>query len=117
MTLPHGDLLLFAKNVAACTEEYVVVDCVFPSLPTLAMFLEAAAQCTAGFKTKKDVKIGFLTIGKEVKILEAIDSKAYQFKVYKDVQLAQYHQFYFEALCKESKIKVVTGSFTLQIEE
>ena len=116
MTLPHGALLVFAKKVFVCTEDYVVVECVFPCVPTLAMFLEAAAQCTSGFNTKEDVKMGFLTMGKDVKRLDDIVKTQYQFKVYKNVHIAQYHQFDFEALCKETGLKVVSGSFTLQIK-
>jgi len=116
MTLPHGELLVFAKKVLISREDYVVVECVFPSVPTLAMFLEAAAQCTAGFNSKQDVTMGFLTMGKDIQRLASIVKTDYQFKVSKSVNIAAYHQFYFEASCKETGLKVVSGSFTLQIE-
>ena len=116
MNLPHGKLLLFAKECVKKQEEYVVVHCTFPTTPSLAMFLEAAAQSTAGFDTEEDVKMGFLTIGKDIKILNNILTKEYLIKVSKDVYIGQYHQFHFEAFDKETEVKVVSGSLTLQIE-
>lgn len=116
MNLPHGKYLLFAKECVERNETYVVVHCIFPTKPTLAMFLEAAAQSTAGFEHDKDVNIGFLTIGKDIKILNNIISTEYLFKIFKDVCIGQYHQFNFEVLCKETDMKVVSGSLTLQIK-
>ncbi|MCF6245387.1 MAG: hypothetical protein L3J43_10160 [Sulfurovum sp.] len=116
MNLPHGEYLLFAKELVEQKEAYVVVDCIFPMRPTLSMFLEAAAQCTAGFTSEVDVKMGVLTIGKDIKILNNIIRQEYLLKVAKDVHIDRYHQFYFEALDKETGLKIVSGSLTLQIE-
>jgi hypothetical protein len=116
MNLPHGKLLLFARECMERKEEYVVVHCIFPTTPTLAMFLEAAAQSTAGFIREKKVKMGFLTMGKDIKILNNINDREYFFHIYKDVHIGQYHQFNFEAFVKETEIKTVSGAFTLQIE-
>jgi len=116
MHLPHGKFLLFAKECIERKDDYVVVHCIFPTMPTLSMFLEAAAQSTAGFKYEEKVKMGFLTMGKDIKVLNNINTKEYFFHLYKDVHIASYHQFHFEAFTKESEIKTVSGAFTLQIE-
>jgi len=116
MNLPHGEYLLFAKECVERRGDYVVVHCIFPTNPTLAMFLEAAAQSTAGFNKKEDLKRGFLTIGKDIKILNNIVSKEYLIHVSKDIYLGRYHQFNFEVFDKETELKVVNGALTLQIE-
>jgi len=114
--LPHGKYLLFAKDLVEHTEKYIVVDCSFPMIPTLAMFLEAAAQCTVGFDREENVKMGYLTMGKDIKILNNINKKEYFFKIEKGAHVAEYHQFNFEVLCKETGVKVVSGTLTLKTE-
>ena len=115
MNLPHGPFLLFAKECVQKQEEYVVVHCIFPTTPTLTMFLEAAAQSTVGFDMEEDAKMGFLTIGKDIKKLSNILTTEYLIKVSKDVYIEQYHQFHFDAFDKETEVKVVSGSLTLEI--
>jgi len=116
MNLPHGELLLFAKKVMHRSEESIEVYCVFPGIPSLAMFLEAAAQCSAGFNTEETMKMGFLTMGKNIKLLESIHEKSFIFTLTKEAQINEFSQYSFEARAAVTKRNVVTGSFTLQIK-
>jgi len=116
MKLPHGKILLFAKEVTHKTDQLVDVHCKFGMIPSLPMFLEAAAQCTAGFDTKLEVKLAFLTLGKELKLLEEIVQVEYTFRVYKETQLGQYGQFRFEVREIACSEKIAIGAFTLKIE-
>jgi len=116
MKLPHGKILLFAKEVVYKTEHVVDVHCKFGVIPSLAMFLEAAAQCTAGFSTQLEAKLAFLTIGKELKLLEEINYMEYIFRIHKETQLGQYGQFRFEVREIVNSRKIAIGTFTLKIE-
>lgn len=116
MKLPHGKLLQYAKKVMHRTEDSIDVHCVFNILPSLAMFIEAAAQSSAGFDVENHAKIGFLTMAKNIKLLQTITEKEYLFRLYKEAKIAQYNQFTFEVMPLDSKIKIVTGSFTLMVK-
>jgi len=115
MTLPHGKLLVFAKEVRVRTEESIEVYCVFPMLPSLAMFMEASAQCSAGFDVDGNIKLGFLTMGKDIRLLQDIKEKEYLFILQKEALVAAYSQYSFEAVSLSTKEKVVTGSFTVMV--
>lgn len=117
MKLPHGELLLFAKKVTARTEDSIEVHCVFPMLPSLAMFIEAAAQCSAGFDIDNNIELGFLTIAKNIQLLKSITENEYLFNLHKEALVGEYSQYSFEAMTVESKVKIVAGSFTVMIKK
>ena len=91
----------------------VEVRCDFGQIPTLAMFIEAAAQSSAAFDLDKQVKMGFLTMAKEIKLLDKLKSSHYIIRLKKEAELNQYKQFSFEALEELSNVKCVSGYFTL----
>ena len=93
------------------------VKCQFDTIPTLAMFVEAAAQSSSAFNSDQQSKIGFLTMAKNIKLLEEVNEKIYMFRLKKETAINQYKQFSFEAYSQENNVKVVSGSFTLVIEE
>ena len=117
MNLPHLEPLIFAKEVLFIENNTVEVACEFEMLPTLAMFIEAAAQATVAFNTNPSKKtIAFLTLANHIELLEKIESLKYIFKVKKEVDVAAYIKFSFEA--HDSKgVKIVQGKFTLLIQE
>lgn len=94
----------------------VEVKCDFGSTPTLAMFIEAAAQCSAAFDLENTGKMGFLTMARDVKFLEKIEEKEYRMKLKKEAEIHPYKQFSFEAYTYATSIKVVSGYFTLIID-
>ena len=117
MKLPHGELLLFAKEVTKRTEDSIEIHCVFTMLPRLAMFIEAAAQCSAGFDLDDNIELGFLTMAKNIHLLETIKENEYLFTLHKEALVGEYSQYSFEAVALKSKVKVVKGSFTVMIKE
>ncbi len=117
MNLPHQEPLLFAREILLKSDEKVEVLCIFPIVPTLPMFIEAAAQSSIAFDQDDQIKIGFLTTVKEVMLLCDIEEKVYLFKLKKESDLMNYKQFLFEAYSKEKRIKTVSGHFTIVIEE
>lgn len=92
------------------------VRCQFDTVPTLAMFIEAAAQSSSAFNINGQTKIGFLTTAKNIKFLEDVKEKIYIFKLKKEAEINQYKQFSFEAYIQKNNAKVVSGSFTLVID-
>ena len=119
MKLPHGELLLFAKEVTNKTEDSIEVHCVFPMLPSLAMFIEAAAQCSAGFDVGDNIELGFLTMVKNIQLQVPITIKEseYLFTLHQEALVGEYSQYSFEAVALKSKVKTVTGSFTVMIKK
>jgi len=117
MRLPHGPFLSFAKEVIYCEGNTIQVHCIFNSCPSLAIFIEAAAQCTAGFEKTEKIKMGFLAQAKKIALLGSLDEKEYLFTLTQEIQLHQFRQFTFEANAFDSKVKVVTGAFTLHVVE
>ncbi|NCD11451.1 MAG: hypothetical protein EOL93_02785 [Epsilonproteobacteria bacterium] len=68
MNLPHLAPIRFAKVVLERTENRARVFCEFPSLPTLAMIVEAAAQSFSAFGEDEQPRMGFLVLMKEISL-------------------------------------------------
>lgn len=81
------------------------------------MFIEAAAQSSSAFNSDQQSKMGFLTMAKNIKLLEKLNEKIYIFRLKKETAINQYKQFSFETYSQGKSLKVVSGSFTLVIEE
>jgi len=116
MKLPHGETMHYAKELISKDELRAEVAVVFPQLPTLAMFIEAAAQSSSVFQEGNEAKIGFVSMAQNVKLLAEISEQNYSIKVSKEVELGAYKKFSFEAYGASSSLLVVTGKFTLVIE-
>ncbi|CAA6818492.1 MAG: Unknown protein [uncultured Sulfurovum sp.] len=97
-------------------ERYAEVQCEFKILPTLGMFIEAAAQCAAAFNQEAQVKVGFLSMAKNVELLEEVHEKRYLFQLIKEAEIQNYKQFSFEAYTLNKALKVLQGQFTLVLE-
>lgn len=97
----------------------VDVLCTFKDIPTLAMFVEAAAQASAAFEIDNNIKpkIGFLTVAKDIKLLNDIKKKRYVLRVEIEAEINNIKQFYFEAFEEFSSMKYVSGHFTLVLQE
>ena len=119
MNLPHREPLIFAKEVLLKQGDTVKVRCEFSMLPTLAMFVEAAAQSSAAFNYDSDskAKIGFLTMANDVELLGKIETLHFLFLLKKEVEVGPYKKFSFEAYANNMHLKIVTGNFTLLIQE
>ena len=93
--------------------------CVFKDIPTLAMFIEAAAQASSAFDTSNGIKpkIGFLVASKDVKLLKDVKKKSYAIKVEIKAEINNIKQFYFEAFDELNDLKYVSGYFTIIIQQ
>ncbi len=119
MNLPHREPLIFAKDILLKEENTVQVRCEFSMLPTLAMFVEAAAQSSAAFNSDSHskAKIGFLTMVNDVKLLEEIETLRFLFHLKKEVEVGPYKKFSFEVYDNNMHLKIANGKFTLLIQE
>ena len=117
MNLPHKEPLLFAKEILSRSDEKVEVLCMFPLVPTLAMFIEAAAQSSAAFNVEKEAKVGFLTMATNIEFVTLIDNLEYVFNIYPEAEVGSYKKFFFVAIDKNTQIKSVQGNFTLAVKE
>ena len=100
-------------------DNIVDVLCTFKDIPTLAMFVEAAAQASSAFDIDNDMKpkIGFLVSSKDVKLLDELNKKSYVIKVEIEAEINTIKQFYFEVFEEFSDVKCVLGHFTIIIQE
>lgn len=119
MNLPHREPLIFAKEILLREDATVQVRCEFNRLPTLAMFIEAAAQSSAAFNSNGDnkMKTGFLTMASDVKLLGKIETFHFLFHLRKEVEVGSYKKFSFDVYEYNKHLKIVSGNFTLLIEE
>ena len=118
MNLPHLEPVIFAKEVIEIIDKNATVFCKFDTLPTLPMFIEAAAQGSSAFDIdSKKNKIGFITKVSEINLLNNIEGSDYLFKIKIEIEVANIKQFYFEAYDKVTNIKTVSGKITLLIQE
>lgn len=120
MNLPHGEALRFAKEVIRRDMDTATVLCEFREIPTLPMFIEAAAQSSAAFAPSApsdEVLIGFLVMSREVKLLAPLQEKCYHFKITREVEIGTMKKFFFEAFDKQESIKYVSGSLTIVTQE
>ena len=117
MNLPHGEALRFAKEVIRKELNSATVLCEFKEIPTLPMFIEAAAQSSAAFAPSDEALIGFLVMSREVKLLAPLQEKSYHIKITHEAEIGTMKKFFFEAFDREEDVKYVSGSLTIVIEE
>ncbi len=117
MNLPHQEPLIFAKEILLKSDNKVEVLCIFPHRPTLAMFIEAAAQSSAGFNVEEKSKVGFLTMATNIESLSSVKNLEYIFNVYSESEVGSYKKFFFVAIDRSTHIKTVHGNFTIAMSE
>ena len=116
MNIPHQKPIKFAQELLEVNENIAKVRCEFPSLPTLPMLFEAAAQSSAGFSQEGVAKVGFLVSVKSVKLLEEVTELEYTIKVEKKVEFGAICEFSFEVLSKDELV-IANGVLTVMIQE
>lgn len=118
MKLPHQEPIRFAQEVLEENEDYKIISCVFPYIPTLPMVSEAAAQSSASFahdENSSEPKIGFLISLKNIEELISLDDKEYKIKIEKSFNFGAMTEFVFE-LIKDGKV-FVRGNLTIAIAD
>jgi hypothetical protein len=93
MNLPHLNPVLFAKEVLKKEENTAEVLCEFPYLPTLPMFLEAAAQASSVFSQKEE---GFLVGASDVKLHKKTKDLKVLIRIVKEISMGEMKIFSFE---------------------
>lgn len=116
MNLPHQEPIRFAQNIIKDEDDYKIVSCLFPSIPTLSMVSEAAAQSSASYAQEDDdAKMGFLISLKSIKLLKNLEECDYQIKIVKNFNFGIMTEFTFE-LIRDNQI-FVSGSLTVAIPD
>jgi len=113
--LPHQKPIRFVENIIKSEGEAIFVSCKFPTLPTLAMICEAAAQSSIAFNKNEEPKIGFLLTLKDVELLKECKNLSYEIKIKKDTSFELLNEFSFELI---DKIDIYArGKFIVKIED
>ena len=112
MKLPHQDPIRFAKNVITFEDEVALVNCEFPTIPSLAMFIEAAAQSSCVFGTSKTPLMGFLTTCKDIKLHSSPTSQSCIINIKEHFNSPSFGEYCFEALTNE-KLLLASGSIVV----
>lgn len=118
MNLPHQKPIRFVEEILEEKDEYKIISCAFPYLPTLAMICEAAAQSSASFSQGEQnlgPQIGFLISLKDIKEFFEVKDKEYELKIEKSFNFGTMTEFFFE-LRKDEKV-FVSGSLTIALSD
>ena len=113
LILPHQEPILFAKEVRSIIGNVAIIKVKFPTLPTLAMLVESAAQSSAAFSESNESE-GFLVTLKNVKLLNKPEALEYEVKITFEYQLEALTYFNFEIIA-DSKI-IAIGIFVIAIK-
>ena len=81
------------------------------------MFIEASAQSASAFNSSEKVQIAFVSMVKNVELLNTLSEKNYIFTVKISATIGSYRQFSFEAYGLEGQELVVRGEFTLVMQD
>jgi hypothetical protein len=97
MNLPHQAPIRFAQEIIEKNENFYIVKCSFPYIPTLSMVCEAAAQSSAAFAQEKEESImGFLISLKNIKKISEFKKEDYQIKISKSFNFGTMTEYKFE---------------------
>lgn len=116
MNLPHQKPIKFVQEIIERQDQYNIVSCLFPSIPTLAMVCEAAAQSSASFsQSTEEEKIGFLVSLKNIELLKTLESLEYEIKIEKSFTFGIMSEFKFKLI---NNLNVyVEGTFAIALPD
>lgn len=117
MNLPHLPPIKFATETLTCKDQQATVRCEFPTLPTLAMLVEAAAQSTMAVLNTDVAMNGFLVLIKDTVLHVKPKSLIAIVEVEMRLSLGNSSEFYFEVLEKPAGERYASGSFVIVLEE
>jgi hypothetical protein len=117
MNLPHLPAIRFAKEIFTCNDKRAAVLCEFPSLPTLPMLTEAAAQASSAFAQSDIPRNGFLVLIKDVVLHVKTQSLTCVVIIEEHLSLGNSSEFYFEVFEKEGSVMNASGSLIIVLEE
>lgn len=117
MNLPHLPPVRFAKEILACNDKQASVLCEFPSLPTLPMLVESAAQASSAFAQSDTPRNGFLVLIKDVVLHVKAQSLTCVVIIEERLSLGNSREFYFEVFEKEGDVMNASGSLMIVLED
>ena len=117
MNLPHLPPMRFAKEILTCNDKCASVLCEFPSLPTLPMLTEAAAQATSSFAKSDAPQNGFLVLIKDVSLHVKPKSLTCNVVIEARMSLENSSEFYFEVFENEGGEMYASGLLMIVLEE
>lgn len=117
MNLPHLPPIRFAKEMLTCNDKLSSVLCEFPSLPTLPMLTEAAAQASSVFAKSDTPQNGFLVLIKDVVLHVKAQSLTCVVIIEERLSIGNSSEFYFEVFEKEGGVMNASGSLMIVLEE
>lgn len=117
MNLPHLPPILFAKEILTCKDNQACVLCEFPSLPTLPMLIEAAAQASSALSKSKTPQNGFLVLIKETSLHVKLQSLTCNVVVEERLSLGNSSEFSFEVFENEGGVMNASGVLMIVIED
>lgn len=94
MNLPHLAPILFAKRIESKSDKGATVLCEFPTLPTLPMLLEAAAQASSAI-SDDEVKEGFLVSANSLKLYKKATERTVEIEVTQELKMQDMSIFSF----------------------
>ncbi|MFK5882250.1 MAG: hypothetical protein QM482_08535 [Sulfurospirillum sp.] len=113
-SIPHLAPVRFVKSLLNADEKSASVKIAFEKIPTLPMFIEAAAQSSSGIDDdENDGKMGFLVTLKNIKLLEIIDSREYIASIKLNQKIENFKSLSFEIFKNDTVIAKGTFSITL----
>ena len=81
------------------------------------MFIEASAQSASAFNSSEKIQIAFVSMVKNVELVNTISEKNYIFNVKSSATIGSYRQYSFESYGLEGQELVVRGEFTLVMQD
>jgi hypothetical protein len=108
--LPHQEPIKFASYILSKTEYVALVHTEFPSIPSLGMMIEAAAQSSGAF-AHEDTKLGFLAAVKNIELIQKPLKTQYIIQIEKKYDMNPMHLFDFSIL--DETAPIASGSFTI----
>lgn len=116
MKLLHRSPLVFAKKVLSIEEDKAEVFCEFTELPTIGMFIEAAAQSTAAFFQEIDIKSGYLAQANNIELVGEITQVSYIIEINLEIKFESMSKYSFTIKNDRDKNIVCKGEVTVSIE-
>ncbi|MFA5216354.1 hypothetical protein [Sulfuricurvum sp.] len=111
--LPHKEPIVFIGELIKLDEIRCRFWTQFPSVPTLSMFCEAAAQGSSFFPLSPECTIGVVSSFRNVKKLDAIDATRYSLSIQIKHTFNNSYLFNFEALDPNTELVVATGEIAI----
>ena len=115
MNLPHQAPIRFAQRIIEKNDDFYIIECSFPCIPTLSMASEAAAQSSAAFaQDKKESIIGFLISLKNNQKIAEFTKSNYQIKISKSFNFGVMTEYKFEL--SDESIIYAKGELTIALQ-